>query len=383
MAADLATGGFVADGFEAVRSAFEENFAERGEVGAAVAARLHGEPVVDLWGGMADQASGRPWDEDTLCLFFSATKGLSATCVHMLVERGEVDLDAPVARYWPEFGAGGKESITVEWLLSHRAGLARIDGDLTYEQSLAWDPVIDALAAQEPNWEPDSAHGYHMRSFGWLVGELVRRVDGRTIGHFMRDEIAEPLGLDLWIGLPAELEDRVATLIPPDKGFEELIDSLPDDMLLGAVTTGPSGHFHYDEMWNTRAVHACELPSSNGIGTARSLAKFYSALMGDIDGAHLLGADAVTRAATVRSEGPDRVVMVDTRFGLGFMLGNSIGASCPPSAFGHPGAGGSLAFADPHSGLSFAYVMNDLRFDLSGDPRSDSLLAALYTALGS
>lgn len=373
--------GIVEPGFEGVRRAFEENFEQRGEVGAAVAIWAGGRPVVDLWGGVGDVASGRPWTRDTMVLFYSATKGPSSVCVHTLVERGLVDLDAPVARYWPEFGRAGKDGITVRWLLSHRAGLARIDGDLTLDQALSWDPVVEALAAQSPNWEPGTAHGYHMRSFGWLVGELVRRVDGRTIGRFLRDEIAEPHGLDLWLGLPVELESRVATLIPPDAGFTELMDSLPDDMLLSSVSSGPSGHFHYDEMWNTRRLHEIELPASNGIGTARSLAAFYASLLDDAP-RRLLLPETIEAAATVHSSGPDKVLMIDTRFGLGFMLGASIGALCPPTAFGHPGAGGSLAFVDPAAGISFAYVMNDLRFDLNGDPRSDGLIRATYEAIG-
>lgn len=377
-----AVDGFVEPGFEAVRDAFETNFAERGEVGASVAVRVAGRPVVDLWGGVADEASARPWTRDTLCLFYSATKGVSAMCVHTLVERGLIDLDEPVATYWPEFAAAGKHTITVRWLLSHRAGLAVIKGDLTLDEALAWDPVVDALAAQEPNWEPGTAHGYHLRSYGWLVGELVRRVDGRTIGRFLRDEIAEPMGLDLWIGLPAELEPRVATLVPPTDGFRELIASLPDEMLLGQATTGPSGHFDYDEMWNTRELHEVELPASNGIGTARALATVYAAVIGEVDGRRLLSPETIATATAEHSSGPDRVLVIDTRFGLGFMLGASIGSGVPDSAFGHPGAGGSLAFADPQAGLTFAYVMNDLRFDLNGDPRSETLVRAAYDALG-
>lgn len=373
--------GLVDSGFEGVRRAFQENFDERGEVGASVAVWVDGRPVVDLWGGVADLATGRPWTHDTIALFFSATKGLSAVCIHLLVERGLIDLDAPIARYWPEFGRQGKDQITVRWLLSHRAGLARIDADLTLDEALSWDPVVEALAAQSPNWAPGTAHGYHMRSFGWLVGELVRRVDGRTIGRFLADEIAGPGDLDLWLGLPEELEPQVATLIPPDSSFQDLMDSLPDDMLLRVVSSGPSDHFHYDQMWNTRRIHEIELPSSNGIGNARSLARFYASLLDNFDGVRVLSPDAVAQAAVEHSSGPDQVLMIDTRFGLGFMLGQSISPMCPHRVFGHPGAGGSLAFADPKVNLSFAYIMNDLRFDLSGDPRTNALIQATYAAI--
>jgi CubicO group peptidase (beta-lactamase class C family) len=374
--------GDVAPGFEPVRDAFAANFAERGEVGAAVAVYHRGRPVVDLWGGVADPASGRRWRDDTLVLVYSMTKGVSAACAHLLVERGRLDLEAPVARYWPEFAAQGKASIPVRWILSHRAGLAVVEADLTRDETLAWFPVVNALAAQTPDWEPGTKHGYHLRSYGWLVGELVRRIDGRTIGRFFAEEIAEPLGLEFWIGLPEAQEPRVATLVPPPPEFHQMLASLPPDLLLNRATTGPSGHFAYDARWNERALHACELPSSNGIGTARSVARLYASLIGEVDAIRTLRPETVARATQVQSHGMDAVLMRETTFGLGFMLPPTLVPGAGPKAFGHGGAGGSVAFADPEHDLAFAYAMNHLRFDPRGDPRSESLVRATYTALG-
>jgi CubicO group peptidase (beta-lactamase class C family) len=388
-------GGTVEPEFEGVLDAFAANFDERGEVGAACCVYVDGRPVADLWGGVADATTGRAWEEETIALVFSCTKGVTATCANLLIERGQLDPDAPVARYWPEFAQQGKDAITVRQVLSHQAGLAVIEGDLTLEEALSWDPVVDALARQAPNWEPGTAHGYHLRAYGWLVGELVRRVTGRTIGAFFRDEIAAPLRLDFWIGLPEAEEARVARLVPPDADLHAFFAGLGDDVLLGRATTGPSGHFAYDDMWNRRELHACELPSSNGIGDARSLARLYASLLGEVapvgrhgvaSGADTVRArtlqpDTVSRATQVQVRGPDKVILTETAFGLGYMLPPSLNARARPAAFGHAGAGGSLAFADPDAGFAFAYVMNDLRFDLRGDPRSETLVEATYQAV--
>ena len=374
--------GTVAPGWETVRDAFVANFTERAEVGASVCIYRDGVPVVDLWGGLADVATGRPWERHTIVLVYSMTKGVSAVWANLLIERGRLDPDAPVASYWPEFAANGKGEIPVRWVLSHQAGLAVIDGDLTLEQALSWTPVVDALAAQVPNWKPGTAHGYHLRSFGWLVGELVRRVDGRTIGAFFASEVAAPLGLDFWIGLPAREEPRVAMLVPPPPEFAALLRGLPYEVLLGRATTGPSGLFSYDDMWNRRELRACELPSSNGVGDARSVARLYASLIGEVDGVRTLAPATVAEATECQVRGPDRVILVDTAFGLGFMLPPSLPTVVGPHAFGHGGAGGSVSFADPGAGLAFAYAMNDLRFDGAGDPRGETLAAAAYSCLG-
>jgi CubicO group peptidase (beta-lactamase class C family) len=375
--------GYVATEFEPVLDVFAQNFDERGEVGAAVSMFLDGQPVVDLWGGLADPTSGAPWKEETLVLVFSATKGVTAVGANLLIQRGELDPEAPVATLWPEFAANGKDAITVGQVLSHQAGLPYVEGDYTLEESLSWTPIVDALAAQAPIWEPGTKHGYHMRTFGWLVGEIIRRADPhhRSAGTFWRDEIADALGIDFWIGLPEVLESRVAQLVPPRTDLRELLRAFGDDLLLARVFSNPGGHFNYDQMWNSRRLHAAELPSSNGIGSARGLARLYASCVGEVDGRRTLQPDTVDRATEKRACGKDQVLMTDTCFGLGFMLGSSFGAANPPRAFGHAGAGGSLAFADPDTGLAFGYVMNDLRFDPRGDPRSEELVRAAYRAL--
>ncbi|MGO9876479.1 MAG: serine hydrolase domain-containing protein [Acidimicrobiia bacterium] len=374
-------GGWVEARFEPVLDAFAENFDRRGEVGAAVCVYLDGHPVVDLWGGVADAATGRRWESDSVVVVYSSTKGVTSVCANLLIERCLIDPAAPVARYWPEFAAGGKASITVAQAMSHQAGLPLVEGEYTLGEALSWDPMVRALAAQTPIWPPGTRHGYHMRTFGWLVGELVRRVDGRTIGTFWREEIAEPLGLDFWIGLPEAIEPRVAKLVPPRRDLGALLGQFGADLLLARVFSNPSGLFGYNEMWNTPAIHAAELPSSNGIGDARSLARMYASCIGEVGGMRTLQPSTVAAATVEQACGKDEVLMTDTCFGLGFMLGASFGAANRPSAFGHAGAGGSLSFADPDAGLAFGYVMNDLRFDPNGDPRSEELVRKVYRCL--
>jgi CubicO group peptidase (beta-lactamase class C family) len=375
--------GTVAPGFEAVRDEFARSFAERGEVGAAVCAYVDGRPVVDLWGGVADARTGAPWREDTVVLVYSSTKGVTAVCVNLAIQRGLLDPEQTVACLWPEFAANGKAAITVGEVMSHQAGLPYVEGDVTLDEALSWAPMVERLAAQAPIWPPGTAHGYHMRTYGWLAGELLRRADPqhRSAGSFLRDEIAAPLGLDFWIGLPEAIEPRVAPVIPPAADLGAALQQLGPDLLIAKVFPNPGGHFAYDEMWNTRALHACELPSSNGIGSARALARLYAACVGAVDGTRILDADTLAAAAVERACGKDEVLMVDTCFGIGFMLGAAFGAANPRHAVGHAGAGGSLSFADPDRNVGFGYVMNDLRFDQSGDPRSEELVRALYRCL--
>jgi CubicO group peptidase (beta-lactamase class C family) len=374
--------GWVADGFEAVRDAFAANFAEHGDVGAATCAYVSGDVVVDLWGGVADPTTGRAWERDTIVPVFSSTKGVTAVCVNLVIERGLLDPDATVASYWPEFAANGKGAITVRQVLSHQAGLPLVEGEFTLEDALSWDPIVEQLATQAPIWEPGSQHGYHMRTYGWLAGELIRRTTGRTMGRFLRSEIADPLGIDFWVGLPAELEPRVARLVPPATDLRAALAGFGDSLLLARVFSNPGGHFNYDDMWNTRALHACELPSTNGIGDARALARLYASLVGDgVEGRRVLTDETIAAATTEQVRGPDAVIMAESAFGLGFMLGRTFGAANPKGCFGHAGAGGSLSFADPDRNVGFGYVMNDLRFDTNGDPRSETLVRALYAAL--
>uniref|UniRef100_A0AAU1U4T3 Beta-lactamase family protein n=1 Tax=Streptomyces sp. NBC_00119 TaxID=2975659 RepID=A0AAU1U4T3_9ACTN len=385
-------GGDVAAGFEPVREAFAENFVRHGDIGAAVCVYRDGQPVVDLWGGIADRDTGRPWERDTLQLVYSATKGATATAAHMLVERGLLDLDAPVAKYWPEFAANGKADIPVRWLLSHQAGLVALDRPVPLAEALSWYPMAAALAAQRPVWTPGTAHGYHGRTWGWLVGEVVRRVSGRTPGRFFADEIAAPLGLDFFIGLPASERHRVSrmvyrkpdidlTALPPESVPEELREQVaawrdPNSFSNRAYAVTDPAAIDFD----SPEVQAAELPASNGIGTARGLARMYAALIGEVDGVRLLTPETVASAAQEQAAGMDQVLMAPSRFSSGYQLPTEDNAMSGPSAFGHNGRGGSLALADPEHGIAFGYVMNHV-VSGSDDARAASLVDAVRRSL--
>jgi CubicO group peptidase (beta-lactamase class C family) len=387
--------GSVAPGFEKVRDAFANNFDSHGDVGAAFSAYVNGEKVVDLWGGTADVETGRPWAEDTLQLFFSTTKGVAAICAHLLAQRGELDLDAPVATYWPEFKAEGKENITVRQAMSHRGGVPVVDVELTPEQICAWDPIVDALAAQKPVWEPGSTHGYHALTYGWIVGEIIKRVTGKNIGRFFRDEIGDRLELDLWIGLPESEESRVAPLITmqlmdeSQRPTEEVISSMPEEMqkMIRAFTDPNSLTQRALSVakpaldFNSRLVHAAEIPAANGISTARSLAKLYAACVGEVDGFRILEPKQVEDALVEQSNGADEVLMVPTRFGTGFFLNGDFAPLFSDRSFGHAGAGGSLGFADVDAQVGFGYVMNKMQQNLSADPRTLTLIQALRDSI--
>lgn len=381
--------GEVAPGYEPVRDAFRANFDRHGDVGAAFSLYVRGEQVVDLWGGVADEDSGRPWQEETLQLVFSTTKGAAAICAHLLAQRGELDLDAPVVEYWPEFGAEGKDRVPVRWLLSHRSGLPTVEAHLTPSEVCAWQPIVEALAAQKPYWEPGTAHGYHALTYGWLVGEVVKRIDGRSIGRFFADEVAAPLGLDFFIGLPEEEEWRVSKLvtariggIPPELDVESLPEQIrdlilaasdPEGMLQRALTVTRPTALDF----NSREVHAAEIPAANGITTARSLARMYAATVGEVDGVRILDQGTITDATAEQSNGPDKVLMIPTRFGSGFFIPSAFSPLLGAGSFGHPGAGGSLGMADADREIGFGYVMNKMQQNLSGDPRTLSLVAAV------
>ncbi|MFF7730658.1 serine hydrolase domain-containing protein [Streptomyces sp. NPDC008001] len=384
--------GTVADGFEPVRDAFAENFARRGERGAAVAVYREGRKVVDLWGGVRDADGGEePWRRGTAQIVRSATKGVAAAVLLLLHQRGQVDLDAPVGTYWPEFKAAGKERVLVRHLLSHRAGLPALDTPLTPAQAVDGVSGPAALAAQAPAWEPGTAHGYHAQTYSWLLGELVERITGRPIGRWVAQEIAGPLGLDLWLGLPEAEQDRVGRIAdieppaaPPSAGLrvrpkQAVTDAYRDPESLtrrAFAAISPAA----DE--NDPAYRAAGLPASAGIATADALARFYASLIGDVDGVRRLFAPAtLTLARTEESAGPDKVLVVSTRFGLGYMLHGPSSPLLAPGSFGHPGRGGSLAFADPESSLSFAYVTNGMQKNVTADPRAQSLVRALANTL--
>jgi CubicO group peptidase (beta-lactamase class C family) len=376
--------------FAGVRAAFADNFERRDEIGAAVAVVVDGELVVDLWAGHADLARTRPWERDTIANVYSCTKGMVAICAHRLIEEGRLDLDAPVADYWPEFAQAGKEQLKVRWLLSHRAGLAAVKRVLPGEALYDWNAMCAALAAQEPWWTPGTAHGYHALTFGWLVGELVRRITGRSVGTYFREEVARPLGLDFHIGLPEAEHHRVAELsmLPPPSPDDDdvqlgvVIMSDPEGLPARAFLNPPSIALGA----NNAAWRTAEIPGGNGHASARALARVYGVLArgGDEQGFHLLDAASIERCRTEQSVGPDLVLQLSTRFGLGFMLSQARpDARFGPSrgAFGHPGAGGSVGFADPETRVGFGYALNRLGPRILLDPRATTLIDAVYGSL--
>ena len=389
MAAEV--GGHVEPGFEGVRDAFANNFAEHGEVGATYAFYVDGTRVVDLWGGERPDR-GVPYDGDTLQIVFSSTKGAAAACAHLLAQRGQLDLDAPVVTYWPEFGQAGKDHIPVRWLLSHQAGLPTIDAELSREEALAWEPVIHALEVQKPYWEPGTAHGYHALTYGYLVGEVVRRVDGRTLGTFFHEELAEPLGLDFWIGLPEEYEPRVAPMIPMGAGDGASLEDLlgADSLMVRALNLNGALAGDLASNANQRDFRAAELPAANGVANARSLARLYAALIGGVDGGPpeaMLDAEQIGVARALQTSGLDQVLSlpgfdVESTIALGFWAASPFAPMGGRHAFGHYGAGGSVGFADPEHHVAGGYVMSKMDMGVSGDPRSGALIRASYEAAG-
>jgi CubicO group peptidase (beta-lactamase class C family) len=370
--------------FAGVRRALAANFCDRGEVGAAVAIAIDGKLVVDLWGGWADHARTRPWQRDTLVNVFSVGKAFAALCLLNLVERGQVSLDAPVARYWPAFAAGGKADLPVRMLLCHQAGLPAIRRPLPNLAMYDWGLMTAALAAEAPWWEPGRQHGYHVNTFGFLIGEVVRRVSGQSIGTFFRNAVAGPLAADFHFGIGPEHDERIADYRFADEPPQMVADD--DDTarryLLGSVYANPPGLSGLGTV-NTRAWRAAEMPSTNGHANARAVARIYSALArgGAVDGIRILQGETITQAIAEASSGPDVVLRRPSRFGLGFQLTQPERPLGPnPRSFGHFGAGGALGFADPNTQLAFAYTMNQAgpRFQ---NPCTRALIAATYAAL--
>ncbi|QFU90745.1 serine hydrolase [Amycolatopsis sp. YIM 10] len=408
--ANTANGHFVEEGWGKVADTFRANFAEDGEVGAACSVYAGGRLVVDLWDGLADREAGRPWDRNTVAQVASTTKGATAICAHLLAQRGELDLDAPVARYWPEFGAGGKEQIPVRWLLSHQAGLPIVDGPLTFEEACAWDPVIRALEAQKPLWEPGTEHVYHSVTYGFLVGEVVRRISGKSLGTFFADEVAGPLGLSAWIGLPEQHEERVAGIhYAAPFSLDELLagmialTGLDADTVtawINAVWGADSVQAKAGELggaldntsdyFTTRAWRAAEFPAANMVADAHSVARMYAATVSEVDGIRLLEPETVERMTEVHT---DRTRMhglpaeLDIPADRSFYMSLGFHRSCTPmpmvgpGSFGHPGSGGSIGFADPEAGVGFGYVTNLWNFR-PDDPRAASLAKAVRASLG-
>ncbi|MFF9212476.1 MULTISPECIES: serine hydrolase domain-containing protein [unclassified Streptomyces] len=380
--------GAVAEGFEPVREAFARGFTALGEKGAALAVYRDGRKVVDLWGGTRDVDGTAPWERDTAQIVRSATKGVAAAALLLLHQRGELDLDAPVGTYWPEYKAAGKERTLVRHVLAHRAGIPVLDRPLTLAEAADPERAAAAVAAQAPVWEPGTDHGYHAHTYSWLTGELIRRVTGRAPGEWIAREIAQPVGADFWLGPPAEVDARVGRVGPvtaPEAGGlrtrpkRAVAEAYADPASLtlrafGAISPAP------DE--NDPAYRAAALPGSTGVATADGLARIYAALIGEVDGGRrLFTPDTLELARGEQSAGPDRVLVVNTRFGLGPMLHGSASPLLGDGSFGHPGRGGSLGFADPASGIAFGYVTNGFRKSVTADPRPQALLRALRGVL--
>jgi CubicO group peptidase (beta-lactamase class C family) len=397
--------GFCDPRFERVADEFVKNFQERGEVGASVSITIEGERVVDLWGGSANPISNQPWAEDTLCMGWSSTKGATALCAHILISRGQLDLEAPVARYWPEFAQAGKVNIPVKMLLNHQAGLAALREPMPDGAFFDWELIVRTLEKQEPFWKPGSQHGYHGFTFGWLVGEVVRRVSGKSLGTFFREEVAEPLGLDFWIGLPEAHEHRMALMIPanppaPGEPVSAMLAAMVDPTSLqamvlfnsgGYMLPGPDGTFGF----NLRAAHAAENGATGGFTNGRGLAGMYNPLAngGGLKGVTLVDKDTLARMGYVSSASSiDATCLAPTRFTLGYVksVDNRRVPDCiaedsvilSEQAFGHPGFGGAIGFADPSERMSFGYIMNRMGPGLGLNARGQSLVDAAYLSLG-
>ena len=397
-AGDLSIGGYVGPGFESIRTAFIANFEEGLEVGASCAVYLDGVKVVDIWGGIVSPTNGQIWAEETIAPVNSVTKGATALCIALLVEEGLLDPLLPVRFYWPEFAAAGKEEVTIRELLSHQAGLPIVEGHLEFDDIFESAQLAAMLSTQAPIWPRGTIHGYHAFTFGALADALVRRITGRTVGRFLSDEIARPLGLDLYIGLPESEISRVAPLIDPlpqtrnqiaaaildpeeRTAVLNLVDDLgdPSSLISRASTFNGAlpgiGSGRKDPRFLTK-----ELPSSNAVTNARSLAAMYAASIGTFNGFRLLSDETLDVVTSEAANGPDAVLHFPTRFGVGFQLPLNNLPMLGPNSFGHPGAGGALGFADRKFGLGFGYVQNQLgRF--AAESRTERLLIALRHSL--
>ncbi|MDC2954842.1 serine hydrolase [Streptomyces gilvifuscus] len=373
--------------FEAVRTAFEENFRERGELGAAVTVTVGGEVVVDLWGGWADADGTRPWERETLVNVWSTSKGPTALCAHILADRGLLDFDAPVADYWPEFAAAGKEKVLVRHLLSHRSGLSGLREPHSVEQLYDWELTTRRLAATEPWWEPGTVSGYHALTFGHLVGEVVRRISGRSPGAFLEREVTGPLEIDFTVGLPEKDAGRAAELVhPPAASDSEQAATF--GRLTPAVLAALANPLVGAAEANTPQWRAAEIPAANGHGTARAVAALYGifAGRGSYGGRRVLSPEAAERVREGQGRCRDLVLGAgldaETEIGLGLWLSGPNGSYGPnPRAFGHDGFGGSCGLADPEAGVSLGYVMNRMGPHIADDPRKTALVEALYSAL--
>ncbi|MDX2541713.1 serine hydrolase domain-containing protein [Streptomyces sp. WI04-05B] len=373
--------------FSAVRTAFEENFRDRGELGAAVSVTVDGATVVDLWGGWADAGRTRAWERDTLVNVWSTSKGPTALCAHILADQGLLDLDSPVALYWPEFAAAGKEGVLVRHLLSHRSGLSGLREPHSLADLYDWELTTRRLAATEPWWEPGTRSGYHALTYGFLVGEVVRRVSGLLPGAFLEREVTGPLGIDFTIGLPEKEAGRAAELVQPpaaSAGEQAAIFAQLTPTAIAALANPLAGPVEA----NSPAWRAAEIPAANGHGTARAIAALYGVFagQGSYGGRRVLSPEAAERVREGQGSCRDLVLGAgfghDTEIALGLWLSGPGGSYGPnPRAYGHDGFGGSCGLADPDGGVSLGYVMNRMGPHIADDPRKMALIDALYSAL--
>jgi CubicO group peptidase (beta-lactamase class C family) len=383
-----AIGGHCDRQFAAVRDAFAANLA-RLDLGAAVSVWIDGREVVNLWGGWREEARTTPWTEDTLVLAASVSKAFTATCLLQLIEQGRVEVDAPVAAYWPEFRQAGKAGITIRHILSHQGGLAGLTAEHSYDDLCDWGRTIALLERQPPLWEPGTRHGYHPTMFGFLVGEVLRRVSGLSLGQYLRRHVCDPLGVDFWIGLPQSEFERCAEvsfispeLMAPSPEFTTLMQraAVPGSVTQAAFGGPPPP----PGLTSLPSFRAAEMPGSNGHGTGRGVGRFFAALArgGELDGVRVLKPETLERATREEVFGEDATIGINSRFGLGYMLRQEkfpIGPN--PRAFGHPGAGGNLGFADPAQKLGFGYVMNRTKPSAFGSPTAYRLVEAVYASL--
>ena len=377
--ADGSTQGMTHDRFANVRTAFDANFASGQDIGASFCATLEGETVVDLWGGFADADPSRAWERDTIVNVYSTTKTMTALTALLIADRGDLDFDAPVAKYWPEFAANGKAGVKVSHLMAHSAGLSGWKEPLVTEDLYDWDKVTSLLAAQAPYWEPGTAPGYHALTQGYLVGEVIRRITGRSLGTVFREEIAEPLGADFHIGLPASEDHRVAHLIPPPRGAA-IADGQGQTQLQANMSNNPG----IDVMaTRTRGWRGAEIPAAGGTGNARSVAEIHAILAngGVAKGKRFLSEAGCRKALELQIEGNDLILGGPARFGLGFGLAGGVVPLPNPNSLYWGGYGGSLVIIDMDARTTFGYVMNKMAGTTTGDMRALGLAMAMWQAL--
>ena len=396
--------GYCDERFLDAKEILEKSIDSGFELGCAISLEVKGEKVMDLWGGYVDTDKTQLWEENTIVNVFSTTKGVAAICLLQLIEKGLLDLDKPVSHYWPEFAENGKENIPVRYLFCHKSGLCGIRNPLEPGSFTNWDLICNELAKQEPLWEPGTAHGYHALTYGHLVGEILRRIDGRTIGEYFNEEIAKPLDLDFWIGLPESEFSRVTNIYPSKPNpllpllaklprfllpgpMKFLLDFTDTNKPVGAAFNNPPVNSNENNEFeaNSKEWRKAEIPAANGHGTARSLAKLYGVLAngGSRDGVHVLSPETIELGRQTQSDGKDLVLgHMHTRFGIGFMLGTKNVSMGPnPESFGHGGAGGSLGFADPDNNISLGFIMNQMHPGITAWKTATDVAASVYKSL--